>query len=135
MHSIFYFEVEILDEGSKRDITIGLSDKEFVMNKQCGTTSKSYGLHSDGKIFHDKSKGDSFTNKFKTKDVIGCGFYFSKNSIFFTINGKFINWAFNNVEFNNYYPTVSLHSLNEKIAINFGKQNFLFDVEGFYMVT
>jgi len=105
------------------------------MNKQCGTTSKSYGLHSDGKTFHDKSKGDSLTNKFKTKDVIGCGFYFSKNEIFFTINGKFINRAIYKVDYNNYYPTVSLHSLNEKISINFGKQNFLFDIEGYYVVN
>ncbi len=104
------------------------------MNKQCGTSSKSYGFHSDGKIFHDKSKGETFGTKFKTKDIIGCGYYISKNSIFFTINGKFINWAFTKVDFNYYYPTVSLHSLNEKITINFGKNNFLFDIEGFYLV-
>jgi hypothetical protein len=64
--------------------------------------------------------------------VIGCGYYFSKNSIFYTINGKFIGWAFKNVEYQNFYPTISLHSLNEKVTVNFGKQNFLFDIEGFY---
>lgn len=127
--------MEILDEGSKKDITIGLSDKEFVMNKQCGTTSKSYGYHSEGKIYHDKSKGEAFNPKFKRNDVIGCGYYFSKNAIFFTINGKFINWAFTKVDFNNYFPTVSLHSLNEKIIFNFGKENFKFDIEGFYLVN
>lgn len=132
---IFYFEVEITEEGSKKDITIGLSDKEFVMNKQCGTTSKSYGFHSEGKIFHDKPKGDPYTLKFKAKDVIGCGYYFSKNAIFYTINGSFISYAFKNVKYNNYFPTVSLHSLNEKITFNFGKQKFLFDIEGFYLVN
>ena len=105
------------------------------MNKQCGTTSKSYGFNSDGKIYHEKPKGEAFfVQKFKSKDVIGCGYYFSKNSIFYTINGRFINWAFNNVDYNNYFPTVSLHSLNEKITFNFGRQKFLFDIEGFYMV-
>lgn len=102
------------------------------MNKQCGTTSKSYGYNGDGKVYHDKSKGDPFGPKFKLKDVIGCGYYFSKNSIFYTINGKFIEWAFNNVEYQNFYPTISLHSLNEKVTVNFGKQTFVFDIEGFY---
>jgi hypothetical protein len=68
--------VEISDEGSKKDITIGFSDKEFVMNKQCGTTSKSYGFNCDGKIYHEKTKGENFSTKFKSKDIIGCGYYF-----------------------------------------------------------
>ena len=104
-----------------------------MLNKQCGTTSKSYGYNGDGKIYHDKAKGDAFGPKFKQKDVVGCGYYFSKNSIFYTLNGRFIGWAFNNVEFNNYFATISLHSLNEKVTVNFGKQNFLFDIEGFYI--
>jgi len=105
------------------------------MNKQCGTTSKSYGYHSEGKIYHEKSKGDSFSTKFKSKDIVGCGYYFSKKAIFYTINGRFINWAFTKVEFSNYFPTVSLHSLNEKISFNFGRQKFVFDIEGFYLVN
>jgi hypothetical protein len=104
------------------------------LNKQCGTTSKSYGYHSDGKVFHDKTKGDNFGIKFKQKDIIGCGYYFSKNSIFYTINGKFLGWAFKNVEANAYFPTISLHSLNDKVTVNFGKKNFIFDIEGFYIV-
>jgi hypothetical protein len=84
---------------------------------------------------HDKTKGDSFGIKFKQKDVVGCGYYFAKNSIFYTINGRFLGWAFKNVEFNNYYPTISLHSLNDKVTVNFGKKNFIFDIEGFYIVN
>ena len=34
----------------------------------------------------------------------------------------------------NYYATISLHSLNEKITVNFGKNNFLFNIEGFYLL-
>jgi len=106
-----------------------------VLNKQCGTTSKSYGYNGDGKIYHDKQKGDSFGPKFKQSDIIGCGYYFSKNSIFYTLNGKFLGWAFRSVEYGNYYATISLHSLNEQVTVNFGRKNFLFDLEGFYIVN
>lgn len=104
------------------------------MNKQCGTTSKSFGYNCDGKIYHDKQKGDNYGPKFRESDVVGCGYYFSKNAIFYTLNGKFLDWAFKDVEFHNYYATVSLHSLNEKVTVNFGAKNFLFDIEGFYVV-
>jgi hypothetical protein len=105
-----------------------------VLNKQCGTTSKSYGYNGEGKILHDKAKGESYGPKFKQKDIIGCGYYFSKNSIFFTLNGKYLGWAFKNVDSSilSSYATISLHSLNEKVTVNFGKSNFLFDIEGFY---
>ena len=53
---IFYFEIEVLDEGSKRDITVGFSDKEVVLNKQCGTISKSYGYNGDGKVYGGETK-------------------------------------------------------------------------------
>ena len=120
---------------NNREITIGLSDKDFVLNKQCGTTSKSFGLTGDGKILHDKPKGDSFGSKFKQRDIIGCGYYFSKNSIFYTLNGKFIGFAFKNVELNNYFATISLHNLNDRVEVNFGKKNFIFDLEGFFIVN
>lgn len=129
---IFYFEIEIIDEGSKKDITIGFSDKEFVLNKQCGVVTKSFGYNGDGKKIREDSK-ESFGPKFKKNDIIGCGFYFSKNSIFYTYNGKFLDYAFKNIPQGNYYATVSLHSLNECVKVNFGKNNFAFDIEGFYL--
>lgn len=118
-----------------RDITVGFSDKEVILNKQCGTISKSYGYNGDGKKYHDDSK-ENFGPKFKVKDVIGCGFYFSKKSIFYTYNGKLIGYAFENVDMNGtYYPTISLHSLNESVVANFGRSNYIFDIEGFYIVS
>ena len=95
---------------------------------------RSYGYNGDGKILHDKQKGDLYGPKFKNKEIIGCGYYYSKNSIFYTCNGKFLGFAFKNVEYINYYPTISLHSLNEKVCVNFGKKPFVFDLEGFYIV-
>ena len=129
---IFYYEIEIVEEGCKRDITIGFADKEVVLNKQCGTVSKSYGYNGEGKIYSEGNK-DNYGKKFKKGDVIGCGFYFSKNSIFYTYNGKFLDFAFKKVEPAIYYATISLHSLNECVKVNFGRSNYVFDIEGFYI--
>ena len=96
--------------------------------------NRSFGYCGDGKILHNKTKGDPYGLKFKVKDIVGCGYYLSKNSIFYTLNGKWLGWAFKEIEFINYYPTISLHSLNERVTVNFGKKAFLFDLEGFYIV-
>ena len=37
---IFYYEVEICHFGNKGEITVGFSDKNFVLQKQVGFTSK-----------------------------------------------------------------------------------------------
>lgn len=130
---IFYYEVEIIEEGNKRDITIGYADKEVVLNKQCGTVSKSYGYNGEEGIIYSEGNKENFGKKFKKGDVIGCGFYFSKNSIFYTYNGKFLDFAFRKVEPTIYYATISLHSLNECVKLNFGRSNYVFDIEGFYI--
>lgn len=46
-----------------------------------------------------------------------------------------MGWAFKDVDQSilSSYATISLHSLNEKITVNFGKSNFVFDIEGFYL--
>ncbi len=129
---IFYYEIEILNDGNKCDITLGFADKEVVKNKQCGLMTNSFGYNGNGKKYHEDIK-DTFGPKWNKGDIIGCGLFFSKKSIFYTHNGKFIDYAFNKVNCNIiYYPTISLHSLNECVKVNFGKKFFLFDIEGLY---
>jgi hypothetical protein len=129
---IFYYEIEILNDGSKCDITLGFADKEVVRNKQCGLMSNSFGYNGNGKKYHEDIK-ETFGPKWNKGDIIGCGFFFSKKSIFYTHNGKFIDYAFSKIDTNIvYFPTISLHSLNEVVSVNFGKKFFLFDIEGLY---
>ncbi len=91
-------------------IVIGISEKDFPLNKQLGTDKKSYGYKSDGKIYHGKVSGDDFGVKFERYDVIGCGLLPSKKQIFFTCNGRFIGNAFSNISIqkDNIYASVCL---------------------------
>ena len=94
--------------------------------------SNSFGYNGNGKKYHEDIK-ETFGPKWNKGDIIGCGFFFSKKSIFYTHNGKFIDYAFTKIDTNIvYYPTISLHSLNEVVSVNFGKKFFLFDIEGLY---
>ena len=132
--SLFYFEIEILNEGNRCEICLGISDKSMVLKKLCGTVNNSFGYCGDGKKYQEDKK-EIFGIKFHKNDVVGCGFYLNKKKIFYTINGKFLGYAFegiNTFKNVNFFPTVSLHSLNETIRVNFGLENFKFDIEGFY---
>jgi hypothetical protein len=77
---------------------VGISDKDFQLNKQLGVTKKSYGLKADGKIFNNKTTGDEFGPKFERYDTVGCGLIMSKKQIFYSINGRLLGVAFNQVE-------------------------------------
>lgn len=123
--------MQVLDIGTKTDISIGFSDKDFILSKQVGMTSKSYSLTSEGRLCHEKEVKDKFVAKFKLNDKIGCGYYFNKKTIFYTYNGKYIGEAFKMDKYFNMYPTISLHSSNEKVKVNFGKEPFVFDVNSY----
>lgn len=115
---------------------IGFSEKDYPQNKQLGTTKKSYGYKSDGKIYNNKvgpGNGDEYGAKFEKGDVVGCGLIMPRRQVFFTCNGRYLGTAFSNVEIlkDSLYPSVCLQSLNEEITSNFGTELFLFDLEGF----
>lgn len=79
-------------------ILIGISEKEFVFNKQLGASKKSYGYKSDGKVYHGKSTGEDYGPKFERHDTVGCGVLLSRREIFFTLNGRYLGIAFANID-------------------------------------
>ena len=134
--SIFYFEVLIKNDGKEGDIIIGIGEKDIT--EKClslGSTSRSYGYHSKGKS-HNNKKVNKYGENYIKGDIIGCGIDLENKSIFFTKNGKFLDYAFKDVNFEigkgYLYPSVCMHTLNSEIMINFGKENFKFDVKGYY---
>ena len=133
---IFYFEVLIKNDGKEGDIIIGIGEKDIT--EKClslGSTSRSYGYHSKGKS-HNNKKVNKYGENFVKDDIIGCGVDLENKSIFYTKNGKFLGYAFKDINFEigkgYLYPSVCMHTLNSEILINFGKENFKFDIKGYY---
>lgn len=156
---IAYFEVSILkpDENSVEDVemrfrprspshrtshsdcvAVGLAMKEFqVQSRMPGWDRVSFGYHGDdGGIFHASGgMQKEFGPKFGAGDTVGCGVDYISKSIFYTLNGKFLGYAWENVSDsileNDLYPAVGLDT-NCPIHLNWGSSGpFQFDLSGF----
>jgi Ran-binding protein 9/10 len=104
---------------------------------QPGWRTGSWGYHGDdGRLFHDSTWGRPFGPTFTTDDVIGCGLDFRRRLIFYTKNGKLLDAAARNLSFkpplepeeDDVYPLIGLHSDEERVRVNFGKEPFLFNI-------
>ena len=133
---VFYFEVFIKDDGKEGDILIGLGEKDIT--EKClslGSTSRSFGYHSKAKS-HNNKKTNKYGEIYAKGDTIGCGVDLENKSIFYTKNGKFLDYAFKDINFEfgkgYLYPSICMHTLNSQVVINFGNDNFKFDIKGYY---
>lgn len=132
---IYYFEVEVLDAGTRGSITVGLGPRSFPLTTQVGTGHGSVGFRGDdGKKYRGSSEGASsgacYGPFFGTGDVVGCGISFHNNTVFYTKNGRSLGTAFSGVR-GELYPTVSLHSPGERVRVNLGADEFQYDIEGY----
>ena len=57
------------------------------------------------------------------------GFDFEDQSIFFTLNGKFLGVAFSDVDRGPLFPAAALHEPGDACRFNLGQQPFAFDLE------
>ena len=118
---IFYFETNIINDGEESDLLIGIAAKDLTEKSiQLGLTTHSYGYHSKGKSYNNK-KNNKYGESFKKGDIIGCGIDFINKSIFYTKNGKFLDFAFKEVNFELnkgiFYPSICMHSLNTEVKL------------------
>ena len=128
---VYYFEVTIIDSGSRGSIAVGLADGEFELNRQPGWEPNSYGYHGhDGQRYFDSERGEQYGQSFGAGDTIGCGLLTDRREIFFTRNGSLVGVAFSDIK-STLYPTVGLHSPGEKVAFNLGATSFVFDIDAF----
>jgi hypothetical protein len=122
-------------------VAVGLATESFhVHSRMPGWDRKSFGYHGDdGGIFH--SSGGmlkSYGPKFGPGDTVGCGIDYISKGIFYTLNGKFLGYAFkdidNSVLQTDLYPVVGLDT-NCPIHVNFGTDNeaFQFDLSNYIM--
>ncbi|RIB09571.1 concanavalin A-like lectin/glucanase domain-containing protein, partial [Gigaspora rosea] len=123
---LFYFEVDIIDEGKNKIIGIGFCEKKVDLNRMPGWDDGSWGYHGDdGNFFHS---GDYYPYGplFSTGDTIGCCLNFTNNTVFYTKNGISLgSIAFRNLK-GTLYPCVGLRSQGGYIEVNFGSRKFKF---------
>ena len=136
LRPVFYFEVLIKNDGKENDILIGIGEKDITeKGLPLGSTTRSYGYQSKGKS-HNNKKVNKYGETYSNNDIIGCGIDLENKSIFYTKNGKFLDYAFKDINFEfgkgYLYPSICLHSLHSEIIINFGKDNFKYDIKKYY---
>ncbi|VEU41360.1 unnamed protein product [Pseudo-nitzschia multistriata] len=119
-------------------VAVGLGTKDFNnRTRMPGWDRQSFGYHGDdGGIFH-ASGGmlKQYGPKFGPGDTVGCGVDYISKGIFFTYNGKFLGYAWNNVSDdilnNDLYPVVGLDT-NFAVHLNWGTSGpFEFDLSKF----
>ena len=110
-------------------VAVGLSSSRFLSDHRLpGWDFESYGYHGDdGNIFHGRgSQVGAYGPTFSIGDTVGCGINYKTKSIFFTVNGKFLGNAFDDVV-GDWYPTVGIDS-NCDVTFNFGRVPFQFNL-------
>ncbi|KZT42837.1 SPRY-domain-containing protein [Sistotremastrum suecicum HHB10207 ss-3] len=152
---IYYYEVLILDKGTKGSVHLPsslnspnshvtlilsfrfrfrfrFSARDVRLTRLPGWESQSWGYHGDdGQVFTGGSELP-FGKKFTTGDVIGCGIDFTTHRAFYTKGGVFINSVFNDVGAKaEIFPSVGLRSQGESIRANFGQEPFKFDINAY----
>ncbi|KAK9504990.1 hypothetical protein O3M35_009148 [Rhynocoris fuscipes] len=128
---IYYFEINIIDQGEQGYIGIGISSKNVNLNQLPGWDSDSYGYHGDdGNKYHLSGNGKPYGPKFTTGDIIGCGINFIDKTMFYTKNGKNLGVAFLDIPYlaKKFYPTIGFQTKDAIIETNFGQNDFLFNI-------
>jgi hypothetical protein len=128
---VYYYEITIVDTGTRGSIAVGLADTNFPLNRQPGWEPNSFAYYGyDGRRYVDSERGENYGPRFGAGDVIGCGLLTERREIFFTKNGTHLGVAFSDVSCV-VYPTVGLHSPGEKVTVNLGGTPFVFDIDAF----
>lgn len=129
----YYFEVRIL-HGHRGCMGVGLSKHGGELNRMPGWDPHCFGYHGDdGNFFSACGHGKPYGPRFGTGDVIGCGIDTVLNYVFFTKNGKHLGIAYQGTfgELEEMYPTVGLKTPGERVHVNFGQSEFVFDFEAY----
>ncbi len=116
---------------------VGLAKAGYPFLRIVGSKD-SVGMRGDAKIFiNDVEEKVHLTGEKPPMigSVIGVGFETRSNKVFFTLNGREIfnsvaaSRVFEGCGPHQIYPTFSMGSLEDKIQVNFGQTQFLFNLK------
>ncbi|KAA8538664.1 hypothetical protein F0562_028272 [Nyssa sinensis] len=128
---VYYFEIFVKNAGAKGYIAIGFTCEGFKMCRQPGWEANSYGYHGDdGLLYRGQGKGEAFGPTFTVGDTVGGGINYASQEFFFTKNGTVVGTVYKEVK-GPLFPTIAVHSQNEEVSVNFGKEPFVFDLKAF----
>ncbi|XP_059631945.1 ran-binding protein M homolog [Cornus florida] len=128
---VYYFEMFVKNHGAKGKVAIGFTCEGYNMRRQPGWEANSYGYHGEeGKFFHGQGNVEDFAAKFEAGDTVGGGINYATQDLFFTRNGVIVGTVYKDVKVP-LYPTVAVHSQNEEVSVNFGKEPFRFDLKAY----
>ena len=72
-----FFEVEILEEGIRCDVAIGIAHSHFPLRSMPGLVSNSIGYHAeDGTAYYDAGEISTRGPSCRRGDIMGCGINF-----------------------------------------------------------
>ncbi|XP_030521989.1 ran-binding protein M homolog isoform X2 [Rhodamnia argentea] len=127
----YYFEIYVKDAGAKGQIGIGFTSENFKMRRQPGWEPNSCGYHGDdGFLYRGQGKGEAFGPTYTSGDVVGAGINYATQEFFFTKNKAVVGTVYKDMK-GPLFPTISVHSLNEEIDVNFGQKPFAFDIKAY----
>ena len=144
---VSYYEVSIIKDtpsgehnvdraptASSECVAVGLATASFDLQSLIpGWDCSSFGYHGDdGGLFHaGVSINPNFGPSFGCGDTVGCGMDHAKQTMFFTLNGKFLRNAWRGKHLMNYrndlYPVVGIDTCCP-VELNFGSKPFQFDL-------
>lgn len=130
---VYYFEMFVKNAGVKGQIAIGFTTEGFKgkMRRQPGWEANSYGYHGDdGYLYRGQGKGELFGPTYTVNDTVGGGINYASQKFFFTKNGEMVGDVCKEVK-GRLYPTIAVHSQNEEVSVNFGKEPFVFDLKAY----
>lgn len=153
-----YFEVTLAPPSHQQAapvvgtcVAIGVGTARFpLLGRMPGWDAQSFGWHSDdGKRFHTSGVGQPFGPAYGVGDTVGCGVDFSetlprtfgcppqlgRGSVFFTLNGELVGYAFRGVDVSEpLWPLVGVDTPHP-VSLNFGAHAsvlpFQFDISEF----
>jgi SPRY domain len=118
-------------------VAVGLATDTFSLHTRMpGWDHHSYGYHGDdGGLFHGAgSMIKEYGRRFGVGDTIGCGIDYVRQSIFYTLNGQFLGYAFDlskdHVDID-LYPVIGMDT-QYPVWCNFGTckdQPFVYNIE------